>query len=156
MVRLAIPALTLLLTACASEVVLREPLGEVPDVRGRWEGAWGGTPVSLVVVSQAEAASDGSITLGRWTLAGQPLPVIEGVFTFAVDGAPVSVNVRGRFGDLGGHLALVIDVLTPDRDRLVLDRVRDDRLAGRGTSRLPWHPRGVVSLVRVSPDAANR
>lgn len=154
--RLGVLGLALVVAACASPPVLDEPLGRVPDVRGRWEGVWGGTPVSLLVVTQDEAAGEGTIMLGRWTLAGAPLPAIEGVFTFAVDGAPVSVNVRGRFGDLGGHLALVVDLLTADGDWLLLDRVREDRLAGRGSSRLPWYPRGAVTLVRVSADGASR
>ena len=73
---------------------------------------------------------------------------MDGVLTFPVQGAPTSVNVRGRFGDWNGGLTLLIDTLTPDRAQLVLTRISDDRLTGSGTARPPWYPQGPVELVR--------
>jgi hypothetical protein len=148
--------LALLVAACASEPALRQPLGEVPDLRGTWRGSWGGAPVTLLILEQDGVAREGGVALGPWSLSGPALPGVAGVFTFPVDGTPLSVNVRGRFGELHGGLALVLHLLTPDGDHLVLDRVRDDRLAGRGTSRVPWHPQGLVALMRVSPGGSSR
>ena len=94
----------------------------------------------------------GTITLvGPWPLTGAGLPSVTGVLTFPVQGAPTSVNVRGRFGDWNGGLTLLIDTLTPDRAQLVLTRVSDDRLAGSGTARPAWYPQGSVELVRRTP-----
>ena len=64
---------------------------------------------------------------------------------------PVSVNVKGRFGDWNGGLTLVIDALTQNGEQLVLTRLAEDRLTGTGTSRLRWEPQG--DNVKITCDA---
>ena len=48
MARTLIVVLALLLVSCASEPRLEQPAGVVPDVRGTWQGTWGGAPVTLL------------------------------------------------------------------------------------------------------------
>ena len=148
MARTLVVVLALLLVGCASEPRLEQPAGVVPDVRGTWQGTWGGAPVTLLILEQGGTARQGGIRIGPWPLTGAGLPSVDGVLTFPVQGAPTSVNVRGRFGDWNGGLTLLIDTLTPDRAQLVLTRISDDRLTGSGTARPPWYPQGPVELVR--------
>jgi hypothetical protein len=132
-----------------------QPLGPVqglvPDLRGTWTGTWAGTPLTLVVLDQSGTLpADGGIVLGPWPLFGGTLPALTGVLTFQSADAPLSVNVQGRFGDLGGRLALVLDAVTQDSQRIVLSEVTPERLRGTGTSRLRWQPQGPVEL-RINP-----
>ena len=140
--------LALLLTACARGPVLTQPSAEVPDLRGTWRGTWGGAPITLLVLEQAGTTRQGGISVGPWALTGAGLPALAGVLTFPSNGAPVSVNVKGRFGDWNGGLTLVIDALTQNGEQLVLTRLAEDRLTGTGTSRLRWEPQGPVELVK--------
>ena len=149
--RALVAVLTLLVSACASEPVLTQPGAVIPDLRGTWQGTWGGAPATLLVLEQGGTTRQGGITVGPWPLTGAGLPSLAGVLTFASNGAPVSVNVKGRFGDLNGGLALVIDALTDDGQQLVLTRVGPDRLGGTGTSRQRWDPQGPVELARAVP-----
>lgn len=145
--RALLPALLLLIAGCGPQ--LRPPAVEIPDLRGTWEGTWGGTPLRLLVLEQRGTAAPGGIEVGPWSIFGERLPALSGVLTFTVRGEPTSINVHGRLGDLGGRLTLVLDGLTPSSQRLVLRRVADGRLAGEGTSRPTWEPQGPVELVRL-------
>ena len=148
--RARVAVVVLLLSACASEPVLTQPGAVIPDLRGTWRGTWGGAPATLLVLEQGGTARQGGISIGPWPLTGAGLPSLSGVLTFVSNGAPISVNVQGRFGDWNGGLAVVVDALTRDGQQLVLTRLDRDRLAGTGTSRLDWDPKGSVDLARAS------
>ena len=150
MARAAVIVLALLLGACAGGPVLTQPSAVIPDLRGTWRGTWGGAPITLLVLEQGGTTRQGGITIGPWPLTGAGLPALDGVLTYPSDGAPVSVNVRGRFGDWNGGFTLVIDALTRDGQQLVLTRVSPERLGGTGTSRRPWDPEGPVELARTA------
>jgi hypothetical protein len=141
-------ALVLLLGACAPQ--LTPPMSEVPDLRGMWHGTWGGSPLALLVIEQEGTVTPGGILVGPYSLFGQRLPALSGVLTFNTRGVPVTVNVRGHFGDVGGRLTLVVDGLSPNNQQLVLKHTEADRLKGTGTSRPSWEPQGEVDLVRVT------
>ena len=145
--RALVAVLALLVSACASEPVLTQPSAVIPDLRGTWRGTWGGTPATLLVLEQGGTTRQGGITVGPWPLTGAGLPSLGGVFTFTSNGAPVSVNVQGRFGDWNGGLTVVVDALTDHGQQLVL-RPAGERLIGTGTSRLAWDPAGPVELAR--------
>ena len=136
------------LAACATEPRLGQPQNVIPDLRGTWQGTWGGEPVTLLVLEQGGTARQGGISVGPWALTGAGLPSLGGVLTFPSNGAPVSVNVQGRFGDWNGGFTLVVDALTRDGQQLVLTHVTTDRLRGTGTSRQRWDPEGSVELAR--------
>ena len=142
--------LTLLVAGCAGGPVLTQPSAVIPDVRGTWRGTWGAAPITLLVLEQGGTTRQGGITVGPWPLTGAGLPALDGVLTYPSNGTPVSVNVRGRFGDWNGGFTLVIDALTRDGQQLVLTRVGADRLGGTGTSRLRWDPAGPVELARTA------
>ena len=146
--RTLVVLLALTLGACATEPRLGQPQDVVPDLRGTWHGTWGGAPVTLLVLEQGGTTRQGGISVGPWALTGAGLPALAGVLTFPSNGTPVSVNVKGRFGDWNGGLTLVIDALTQNGEQLVLTRLAEDRLTGTGTSRLRWEPQGPVELVK--------
>jgi len=154
MARALVVLFALALAACATGPVLSQPTATIPDLRGTWRGTWGGTPATLLVLEQGGTARQGGISIGPWPLTGAGLPSLAGVLTFVSNGAPVSVNVQGRFGDWNGGLTVVVDALTRDGQQLVITRIAADRLAGTGTSRLDWDPRGPVNLerARLSPN----
>lgn len=147
---MALILLALVLAACASEPRLDQPTQTVPDLRGTWRGTWGAAPITLLVLEQGGTTRQGGIAVGPWPLTGAGLPSLEGVLTYPSNGAPTSVNVRGRFGDWNGGFTLVVDALTRDGQQLVLTRIAGDRLSGSGSSRRSWDPQGAVELVRAS------
>ena len=149
MSRALVLLLALALGACATGPVLAPPTVDIPDLRGTWRGTWAGTPVTLLVLEQGGTARQGGIAVGPWPLTGG-LPSFDGVLTFVSNGKPVTVNAQGRFGELDGRLAVVVEALTADRQQLVLSYVSARVLAGFGTSRLDWDPRGPVDLTRVA------
>ena len=150
MIRVLAAVLALSLAACSTGPVLTQPTSDIPDLRGTWRGTWAARPVTLVVVEQGGTARQGGIAIGPWPLTGAGLPSLSGMLTFVSNGAPITVNVQGRFGDFEGGFALVVDALTADRQQLVFTYVRSDRLGGFGTSRLDWDPRGPIDLARVA------
>ena len=150
MARALVLGLVLTMAACSTGPVLAPPTFDVPDLRGTWRGTWASTPVTLVVVEQGGTARQGGISVGPWPLTGPGLPSFDGMLTFVSNGKPITVNAQGRFGDLDGRLAVVVDALTADRQQLVLSYVSEQVLAGFGTSRLDWDPRGPVDLTRVA------
>ncbi len=143
--------LALLFGGCVSTPSLTRPVSQVPDLRGTWTGTWGGTPLTLVVVTQEEAPTSG-VYVGPWLLFGQQLPGVSGVLTFTVGNEAISVNVLGRLGDSNGRLTLVLDPLTVNGEQITLTHVDEHRLAGVGTSRLTWEPQGPVELARQAAD----
>ena len=149
-VRALVVLLALGLGACATGPRLDQPTEVVPDLRGTWRGTWGGAPITLLVLEQGGTTRQGGITVGPWPLTGAGLPALDGVLTYPSNGAPVSVNVRGRFGDWNGGFTLVVEALTRDGQQLVLTRVGAERLSGTGTSRLRWDPAGAVELARAT------
>jgi hypothetical protein len=146
--RALLAGVALVLTACMSEPHLTPPLGAPPDLRGTWTGTWGGTPLTLVVVDQTGTAPAGGVTLGQWSLTGDALPALSGVITFQSAGAPVSINVQGRFGDWHDGLTLVLDGVTPNGEQIVLTELTPTRLRGTGRSLPSWQPQGAVDLRR--------
>ena len=148
--RRALVILALLVAGCAGGPVLTQPTVMIPDLRGTWRGTWGGAPITLLVLEQGGTTRQGGITVGPWPLTGAGLPALDGVLTYPSDGAPVSVNVRGRFGDWNGGFTLVVDALTRNGQQLVLTHVSGDRLRGAGTSRQSWDPQGPVELARAT------
>ena len=144
-------ALTMLLGACAPTPPLTTPVGSVPDLRGTWKGTWGGTPLTLVILEQQDAAPADGVSIGPWHVLGRDLPGVSGVLTFTVRGEPVSVNVQGRLGSSNGRLTLVLEPLTVNGGQITLAWRGEHRLAGAGTSRRSWEPQGLVELVRQAP-----
>lgn len=146
-------ALTLLLGACAPAPGLTMPAGPVPDLRGTWRGTWGGTPLTLVVLEQHEAAPADGVYFGPWHL-GRELPGASGILTFTARGELVSVNVKGVIGDANGRLTLVLEPVTANGGRITLTGVDKHRLTGVGTTPASWEPQGDVELVRERPPAS--
>jgi len=123
----------------------------VPDLKGTWTGTWGGTPLTLLVVTQEEIPTS-EVYVGPCPLFGQQLPGVSGVLTFTVRAEAVSVNVRGWLGDSNGRLTLGLEPLTVNGEQIRLPHVDEHRLVGVGTSRLSWEPQGPVELVRQAAD----
>lgn len=144
----SILALAALLGACATTPTLTMPDAPLPDLRGTWTGTWGGTPVSLIVLEQHEAAPVDGVTIGPWHVLGRELPGVAGVLTFRSSGESVSVNVRGRLGDANGRLALVLEPITVNGGHIALTRIEPNRMAGVGSSPMRWEPQGPVELAR--------
>lgn len=134
---------------------LTTPAGPVPDLRGKWTGTWGGTPLTLFVLEQEETSTS-HVYVGPWPLFGKQLVGLAGILTFTVRGEAISVNVRGRLGDSNGKLTLVLGPLTENGEQITLTDVDAHRLAGVGTSRVSWEPRGPVELVRDAADDPSR
>src|SRR5437667_10535607 len=86
--------LALLFGGCVSTPSLTRPVSQVPDLRGTWTGAWGGTPLTLVVVTQEETPTSG-VYVGPWLLYGQQLTGVSGLLRFMVGYEALSVYVRG-------------------------------------------------------------
>src|SRR5205809_7412273 len=103
--------LALLFGGCVCTPSLTRPVSQVPDLRGTWTGTWGGTPLTLVVVTQEEDPTSG-VFVGPWLLFGQQLPGVSGVLSFTVGNEAISVNVRGRVGESNGRLTFVLDPLS--------------------------------------------
>jgi hypothetical protein len=147
---LAALAVVVLLGGCAPAPppLAPPPAGVVPDLRGTWRGSWGGTPLSLVVTGQENMSTSG-IYVGPWPVLGQELPGIAGVLTYMAGGAPVSVNVKGRFGGgPDGRLLLVLEPTGQVGQFMTLTQVDAQRLSGMGRSHSQWDPEGPVELVR--------
>ena len=129
------------------------PTVPVPDLRGTWSGSWGGAPMSLVIVEQAEIGGPSGVYVGPIpvdsVLGGRRDPSVSGVITYTVRGQPVSASVNGRLGRLTGRTSMVLETAVPDGvQRLVLDRVEPERLAGYGDSTFAWGPDGRIELTR--------
>jgi hypothetical protein len=126
---------------------LAPPSGPVPDLAGTWSGTWSGQPARLVVTGQGDTSMSG-VNIGTWPLLGRRLPGVSGVLTFASGGQPTTVHVRGYFGESGGRPTLMLESVAADGPSFTLTEVAPERLAGVGTSSLPWHPRGTIQLQR--------
>lgn len=141
-------AIVLLAAACATAVPRLSPAaGALPDLRGTWSGTWGGTPLALRVLEQGGHGGS-SLEVGPWPLFETGLEGVSGTMTYTSAGEALSVGVRGRLGEAGGRLTLVIEPVQTDAPTLVLTVAGPDRLEGTGVSRLAWHPQGQVELSR--------
>jgi len=137
-----------LLAGCT--VAPTSPPVSVPNVRGLWTGAWGGTPLTLLVTEQRDDAGSGSgVYVGTWLVLGGRTHGLSGVMTYTARDEQLSVNVQGRFATIDGRLALIVDAPTPEgAQQLVLNRIEADQMRGSGTSKFSWGPQGPVELTR--------
>lgn len=121
-----------------------------PDLRGTWTGTWGGTPLTLVVTDQIDAAgSSGGVYFGSVQLLGHRTPGIAGVMTSTIAGNPVSTSVEGWLGSTGAAITLRLSAQAlHGMQWLTLTRVEPNRLLGRGASDFRWGPQGDVELSR--------
>jgi hypothetical protein len=141
--------LAVLLGACATAPPpLASPTGLVPDLRGTWTGTWGGTPLTLVILDQSDAAPVDGVSIGPWQVFGRNLPGVSGILTVKVRSELVSVNVQGRVGTSNGRLTLVLEPATVNGGWISLTRLDENRLAGVGTGQTSWEPQGPVELIR--------
>ena len=143
--------LVIVLSGCAYAVDQAPPpaVTAVSDLRGTWEGTWGGTPMQLVIVEQRELGDYAGVHLGPVQVLGRRRPGVTGVLTSTVAGAPVSVNVEGWLGNISGKLALLLRAATPSGlQQLTLARTAEDRWTGRGESDFSWGPQGPIEIVR--------
>lgn len=150
--RLTALGLATLFTACVSASPPPAPApaaSTVPDLRGTWQGTWGGTPVTLVLVEQSEFGAYSGIYLGPVQLLGQRLPGLNGILTSTIRGEAVSISVEGWVGGSGGQSTVVLSGRMPSGTQaLKLTRVEAERLAGTGESTFPGGPQGLVELTR--------
>jgi hypothetical protein len=136
----------LALAACQSVPPAPPPASE--DLRGLWEGTWGGTPLSLLVTEHRDLEAPSGIFVGPFQVLGQARPGVVGILTYTQRGEALSVNFEGRLGGAGAARTLVI-IAHPTSGRLQLSlRRAEDRLAGAGESEFWWGPRGPVELRR--------
>ena len=135
--------LVIVLSGCAYTVDQAPPpaVTAVSDLRGTWEGTWGGAPMRLVIVEQRELGDYAGIYLGPVQVLGRRRPGVTGVLTSTIAGAPASVNVEGWLGNINGKLALLLRATTPSGlQQLTLARAAD-RWTGRGESDFAWGPK---------------
>ncbi len=144
-------AVSAMIVACASPPPLATPTGLMPDLRGTWQGTWGGSPLTLVILDQVEAQPVDGVSVGSWQLLGQDLPAVSGILTVRVRSEPTSTNVRGRIGTLYGRLALVLEPATVNGGWISLTQLEENRMAGTGTALMRWEPQGPVELIREPP-----
>jgi len=127
---------------------LTTPVGMMPDLRGTWNGTWGGAPLTLVILDQRDAEPIGGVSVGPWQVFGRDLPGVSGILSVAIRNEMVSVNVQGRLGSSNGRLTLVLEPATVNGGWISLTRLDENRLAGAGTAQMSWEPRGPVELIR--------
>ncbi|HSB61491.1 MAG TPA: hypothetical protein VLI67_07210, partial [Vicinamibacteria bacterium] len=139
-----------LLAACASAPPSPLPAAlAAVDLRGTWEGRWGDTPLTLVVLEQADAAEGAGLYAGPVQILGWRRPQLTAVLTSSVAGHARSTEARGTLSAAGDRLAVwLVAPLPPGEQRLRLTLVDDDRLVGTGESSVPWGPTGDVTLHR--------
>ena len=139
----------LLVAACTSAPRPAPSPADVPDLRGTWTGAWGGTPLRLVVLDQQAAGGVSGVYLGSLLVVGHQQPTVSGVLTFVNRGEAVSVSAQGWLQSSRRGLTLAVDAAPPDgKLQLTLTRVAPERLTGSGTSSFRWGPQGPVELTR--------
>lgn len=120
-----------------------------PDLRGAWSGTWGGTPLTLIVTSQADVGAYSGMYMGTYQVLGQRVPGLSGVLTSMIGGQPLSTSATGWLGFGGPAVTVLLEARTPHgTQRLGLTRTDSDRLVGQGASDFPWGPRGAVELSR--------
>ena len=147
--------LATLLGACstAPPPLATPPAGLLPDLRGTWTGTWGGTPVTLIILDQSDAAPTEGVSVGPWQVFGRTLPGVSGVLSVKIRGEMLSVNVQGRLGTSNGRLALELAPATVNGGWISLTRLAETRMTGTGVGQMSWEPQGPVELVRRPPDA---
>ena len=141
-----------LLAACSTAPPpLAAPAGRLPDLRGTWTGTWAGTPVTLVILDQSDAAPVEGVSVGPWQVFGRNLPGVSGILTVKIRSEMVSVNVQGRLGTSNGRLALELVPATVNGGWISLTRLGENRMIGTGVGQMSWEPRGPVELIRRPP-----
>jgi hypothetical protein len=137
------------LIACTtSPPPLATPTGLMPDLRGTWNGTWGGAPLTLVILDQRDAEPTDAVSVGPWQVFGRNLPGVSGVLSVKIRSEMVSVNVQGRLGSSNGRLTLVLEPATVNGGWISLTRLDENRLAGTGMAQMSWEPQGPVELIR--------
>jgi hypothetical protein len=145
----ALAAAVVSLVACATPPPpLATPVGVMPDLRGTWNGTWGGAPLTLAILDQRDAAPTDGISVGPWQVFGRNLPGVSGVLTVRIRSEMVSVNVQGRLGSSNGRITLVLEPATVNGGWISLAWLDENRLAGTGTAQMSWEPQGPVELIR--------
>jgi len=141
-----------LLGACSTAPPpLATPAGRLPDLRGTWTGTWAGTPVTLVILDQSDAAPVEGVSVGPWQVFGRNLPGVSGILTVKIRSEMVSINVQGRLGTSNGRLALELVPATVNGGWISLTRLGENRMIGTGVGQMSWEPRGPVELIRRPP-----
>ena len=149
--RAGIVALALIGAACAMSglttvVASAQP---APGFAGSWTGTWAGTPLSLLLIPDANESSPSGIYVGPWLVLGQPRPSFSGVITWSRRGEPVSTHAHAWITYAGGAVGLLIQAAPTDGDQqLSLRSVDPQRFVGVGSSSFRWGPQGAVELHR--------
>ena len=145
-------AVAALLAACSTAPPpLAAPAGRLPDLRGTWTGTWAGTPLTLVILDQSDAAPVEGVSVGPWQVFGRNLPGVSGILTVKIRSEMVSVNVQGRLGTSNGRLALELAPATVNGGWISLTRLDENRMIGTGVGQMSWEPQGPVELIRQPP-----
>ena len=140
-----------LLGACSTAPPpLATPAGLLPDLRGTWTGTWGGTPLTLLIIDQSDAAPVEGVSVGPWQVFGRNLPGVSGILTVRIRSEMVSTNVQGRLGTSNGRLALELAPATANGGWLSLRHLDENRMVGTGSGQMSWEPQGAVELIRQS------
>ena len=126
------------------------PAGLLPDLRGTWTGTWGGTPLTLLIIDQSDAAPVEGVSVGPWQVFGRNLPGVSGILTVRIRSEMVSTNVQGRLGTSNGRLALELVPATANGGWMSLRRLDENRMVGTGRGQMSWEPQGAVELIRQS------
>ena len=141
--------LALVLAGCATAPPAGPPAASAPDLRGSWNGTWGGEPFTLVVTEQTIAPGESGLVLGPWQVLGQRYPTVIGTLTCTIRGERVSTHVDGLISQTGGALVLSLRARSAAGDqRITLRLVDRDRLQGSGDSQYRWGPQGPAQLPR--------
>ena len=88
------------LSGCAYTVDQAPPpaVTAVSDLRGTWEGTWGGAPMRLVIVEQRELGDYAGVYLGPVQVLGRRRPGVTGVLTSAIAGRRRPSTWTGQIG----------------------------------------------------------
>lgn len=152
---LAALALAALVAACATSapatVSLTPPGAPASDLSGTWTGAWGGSPLTLVVTDYDESAPYSGVFVGPFMALGRREPALSGVMTYAARDGRRSVSVQGWVRTVDRRPSLLVYAVSPDGSQeLRLTTMGEGQLAGTGSSSFPWGPQGAVTLTRAT------
>jgi hypothetical protein len=145
-------ALLVALTGCESgrpsaplPPIAYEPVGELT---GAWAGTWGGTPLTLLVTEQTEAAPYSGLYVGPWLISGGRYPGVSGILTYARGGSPTSVRFDGWIYSSRPFTVLIHARPIDGELHIRLHGAGAGVLSGEGQATFGWAPRGPVELTR--------